>query len=64
MLVLTRTDWINTLIIWQIDTFVEFLQPATVNDKIFPHIVHGFTDTNPVVRESTIKVRYLRTFGF
>ncbi|XP_048733634.2 N-terminal kinase-like protein isoform X2 [Ostrea edulis] len=39
----------------QIDTFVEYLQPATVNDKIFPHIVHGFTDTNPVVRESTIK---------
>lgn len=39
----------------QIDTFVEYLQPATVNDKIFPHIIHGFTDTNPVVRESTIK---------
>ncbi|XP_022330201.2 N-terminal kinase-like protein isoform X2 [Crassostrea virginica] len=39
----------------QIDTFVEYLQPATVNDKIFPHIIHGFTDTNPVVREATIK---------
>ncbi|XP_061172561.1 N-terminal kinase-like protein isoform X1 [Saccostrea echinata] len=39
----------------QIDTFVEYLQSATVNDKIFPHIIHGFTDTNPVVRESTIK---------
>ncbi|KAK3092649.1 hypothetical protein FSP39_005381 [Pinctada imbricata] len=39
----------------QIDTFIEYLQPDTVNAQIFPHIIHGFTDTNPVVRESTIK---------
>ncbi|XP_052275886.1 N-terminal kinase-like protein isoform X2 [Dreissena polymorpha] len=39
----------------QIDMFVEHLQAQTVNDKIFPNIVSGFLDTNPVVRESTIK---------
>ncbi|XP_052769512.1 N-terminal kinase-like protein [Mya arenaria] len=39
----------------QIELFVEHLQAQTVNDKIFPNIVSGFMDTNPVVRESTIK---------
>lgn len=39
------------------DLFIEHLQAQTVNDKIFPNIVSGFMDTNPVVRESTIKVR-------
>ena len=37
--------------------FVEHLQPAVVNDKIFPNIVTGFLDSNPVVREQTIKVK-------
>ena len=41
---------------FQIELFVEHLQASTVNDKIFPNIVSGFMDTNPVVRESTIKV--------
>ncbi|XP_052057692.1 N-terminal kinase-like protein isoform X1 [Mytilus californianus] len=39
----------------QIDSFGEFLQPDTVNNQIFPQISHGFSDTNPVVRESTVK---------
>ncbi|XP_041352355.1 N-terminal kinase-like protein [Gigantopelta aegis] len=39
----------------QIEFFVEHLQVGTVNDQIFPNVVHGFMDTNPVVRESTIK---------
>lgn len=39
----------------QIDLFGEFLQPDTVNNQIFPQISSGFTDTNPVVRESTVK---------
>lgn len=38
--------------------FCEHLTPAVVNDQIFPHIVHGFMDSNPVVREHTIKVRW------
>lgn len=41
--------------------FVEHLQPQVVNDKIFPNVVSGFMDTNPVVRESTIKVRLALT---
>ena len=49
----------------QIDLFVEHLQAPTVNDKIFPNIVSGFMDTNPVVRESTIKVSTIAiTFAF
>lgn len=44
--------------ILQIDSFGEFLQPDTVNNQIFPQISHGFSDTNPVVRESTVKVTH------
>ncbi|KAJ8308508.1 hypothetical protein KUTeg_013382 [Tegillarca granosa] len=39
----------------QVESFIDFLQPATVNDQIFPHVSQGFMDTNPIVRESTIK---------
>ncbi len=35
--------------------FVEYLSPDIVNAQIFPNVVQGFTDTNPVVREHTIK---------
>ncbi|XP_057337334.1 N-terminal kinase-like protein [Microplitis mediator] len=39
----------------QLDRFVSHLQPATVNDAIFPQVARGFLDTNPAVREQTIK---------
>jgi hypothetical protein len=32
------------------------LQAATVNDQIFPQVAHGFMDTNPTIREQTVKV--------
>ena len=35
---------------------MEHLQPNVVNDQICPHVMQGFMDTNPVVREHTIKV--------
>lgn len=31
------------------------LQASTVNDQIFPQIAHGFMDTNPTIREQTVK---------
>jgi SCY1-like protein 1 len=31
------------------------LQAPTVNDQIFPQIAHGFMDTNPTIREQTVK---------
>ena len=40
----------------QIEFFVEHLSHSVVNDQIFPNISSGFMDTNPVVRESTVKV--------
>lgn len=40
----------------QLDNFADHLQPATVNDKIFPNVITGFMDTSPVVREHTVKV--------
>lgn len=43
----------------QMDQFVEHLQPAVVNDQIFPHICHGFNDTVPMIRESTVKAMLL-----
>ncbi|ESO10592.1 hypothetical protein HELRODRAFT_72072 [Helobdella robusta] len=39
----------------QIESFAEHLSPQVVNDQIFPSIVSGFMDSNPVVREQTIK---------
>ncbi|XP_013069379.2 N-terminal kinase-like protein isoform X1 [Biomphalaria glabrata] len=39
----------------QIEFFAEHLQVNTVNDQIFPHVNSGFMDTNPMVRECTIK---------
>ncbi|PHH88598.1 hypothetical protein CDD83_7325 [Cordyceps sp. RAO-2017] len=33
---------------------IELLPQKIVNDKIFPHIVTGFTDLQPVVREQTL----------
>ena len=37
--------------------FVEHLSQSIVNDQLFPNICSGFFDTNPVVREATVKVR-------
>ncbi|CAL1534610.1 unnamed protein product [Lymnaea stagnalis] len=39
----------------QIEFFAEHLQSSTVNDQIFVHVNSGFMDTNPMVRECTIK---------
>lgn len=38
-----------------LERFVNHLQPSTVNDAIFPQVARGFLDTNPAVREHTIK---------
>ena len=45
----------------QLDLFAEHLNTGIVNDKIFPNLCHGFSDTNPIVRESTIKVSPYKT---
>ncbi|KAJ8672982.1 hypothetical protein QAD02_004243 [Eretmocerus hayati] len=39
----------------QLDRFVNHLQSVTVNEAIFPQVARGFLDTNPAVREQTIK---------
>ncbi|CAH1637668.1 unnamed protein product [Spodoptera littoralis] len=39
----------------QLDQFIMHLQNSTVNDQIFPQVVHGFLDTNPIIREQTVK---------
>ncbi|XP_063697894.1 N-terminal kinase-like protein isoform X2 [Culicoides brevitarsis] len=39
----------------QLELFIAHLQPNVVNDQIFPQIAHGFLDTNPTIREQTIK---------
>jgi len=40
----------------QLELIANHLLPNTVNDQIFPHIVNGFIDSNPVIREHTVKV--------
>ncbi|XP_074991333.1 N-terminal kinase-like protein isoform X9 [Calonectris borealis] len=39
----------------QLEEYVEFLPEATVEAQIFPHVAHGFLDTNPAIREQTVK---------
>nr|XP_015837072.1 PREDICTED: N-terminal kinase-like protein [Tribolium castaneum] len=39
----------------QLEHFIGHLQAATVNEQIFPQIAHGFMDTNPTIREQTVK---------
>ncbi|CAF1072156.1 unnamed protein product [Adineta ricciae] len=39
----------------QLDTYVEHLTPAVVNDDIFTHICTGFSDQEPAIREATVK---------
>jgi len=39
----------------QLEFFAHHLQTNTVNDQIFPHVVNGFVDSNPVIREHTVK---------
>lgn len=40
----------------QLDSFINHFQPQVVNDQIFPQVAHGFLDTNPTIREQTVKV--------
>ena len=35
--------------------FVEHLSATIINDQIFPHICQGFSDSNPAIREATIR---------
>lgn len=39
----------------EMEIFCQHLTVDVVNSKIFPNVVNGFTDDNPMVRESTIK---------
>lgn len=54
MLLLTLV--MNSHFLFQIEMFVEHLTPQVVNEQLYPNIVTGFMDSNPVVREHTIKV--------
>ncbi|XP_050736477.1 N-terminal kinase-like protein isoform X2 [Eriocheir sinensis] len=37
------------------------IDPATLNSQVFPHLASGFLDTNPTIRENTVKS--IRFFG-
>ncbi|CAN7999790.1 unnamed protein product [Ixodes hexagonus] len=39
----------------QVDQFMDHLSPEVVNQEVFPHVVQGFSDTNPTIREQTVK---------
>lgn len=44
----------------QMEQFIQYLDEPTVNTQIFPHVTHGFLDTNPAIREQTVKVSVIR----
>ncbi|XP_071533410.1 N-terminal kinase-like protein [Panulirus ornatus] len=39
----------------QIEFLIEYMNHQTVNDQIFPQLATGFLDTNPTIREHTVK---------
>ncbi|KAL4002003.1 hypothetical protein ACH3XW_1685 [Acanthocheilonema viteae] len=39
----------------RIDEFASHLTPQIVNERIYGNVASGFTDTNPAIRESTVK---------
>ncbi|KAH6926553.1 hypothetical protein HPB50_019760 [Hyalomma asiaticum] len=38
-----------------VDQFVDYLSNDVLNQEVFPHVVQGFSDTNPTIREQTVK---------
>lgn len=38
-----------------LESFVDHISPALINDQIFPNVVNGFIDTAPALRELTVK---------
>lgn len=38
------------------ESFITYLQPNVVNEQIFVHVSQGFVDSNPTIREQTVKV--------
>ncbi|RWS10279.1 N-terminal kinase-like protein [Dinothrombium tinctorium] len=39
----------------QIESFINYLQPNVVNEMVYPHVAQGFLDSNPTIREQTVK---------
>ncbi|GFX28043.1 n-terminal kinase-like protein [Trichonephila clavipes] len=39
----------------QVEQFIDHIQPSVINNQIFPNIAQGFLDTNPTIRDQTIK---------
>jgi SCY1-like protein 1 len=39
----------------QMNLFVEHLSSAVLNEQIFPNLCNGFSDSNPAIREGTIR---------
>lgn len=42
------------------ETYAEFIPANLINDQIFPNLVQGFLDSNPIIREQTVKVLLLQ----
>ena len=47
---------IRSKLLKEIDEYIDYTSTQAVNDQIFPYLVHGFMDSNPVIREQTVKV--------
>lgn len=47
---------IRSKLLKEIDEYIDHTPTQAVNDQIFPYLVHGFMDSNPVIREQTVKV--------
>ncbi|OTF76401.1 protein kinase-like protein, partial [Euroglyphus maynei] len=46
---------IRSKLLKEIEEYIDHTSTQAVNDQIFPYLVHGFMDSNPVIREQTVK---------
>ena len=38
------------------ETYAELIPSNLINEQVFPHLTQGFMDSNPIIREQTVKV--------
>lgn len=49
---------IRSKLLKEMETYAEFIPANLINDQIFPNLVQGFLDSNPIIREQTVKSIY------
>lgn len=47
---------IRSKLLKEMEFYIELIPTNLVNEQIFPNVLQGFIDSNPLIREQTVKV--------